>query len=143
MLQQLLTESPATTGPLLPLWIASQRPRQHFLVRCPYPYVDAVIAQVKTVAVPPVRFCECSDLFRLPSDKSGTLLLSDVSELGLAEQIALYDWLGDGSDALRVIAVTTAPLAALVDRGVFLEALFHRLGAVQFNLLGAECTSWT
>ena len=138
---QLIAE-PLAAGPLSPLWIVSQRPRQHFLVRCPADCVDAVIAQAKRLAAPPVRLCECADLWRLPSDKAGTLLLNDVSALGLAEQIALYDWLGSGADAVRVIAITTAPLAPLVARGVFLEALCHRLGAVQFDLAHGECASW-
>jgi hypothetical protein len=138
---QLIAE-PLTAGPLLPLWIVSQRPRQHFLIRCPAEYADAVIAQAKSLAAPPVRLWECTDLCRLPSDKTGTLLLNDVSALGLAEQIALYDWLGSGADAVRVIAITTAPLALLVARGVFLEALCHRLGAVQFDLARGECASW-
>lgn len=132
-----------TEDPFLPLWIASQRPRQHFLVRCPPGYFESIAAQAKRLAVPPVRLCPRPGLLRLPSEKEGTLLLGDVSELGLADQIALYDWLGADADDLRVIALTTAPLAPLVERGVFLEALFHRLGAVQFDLTPGECLPWT
>ena len=138
---QLIAE-PLTAGPLLPLWIVSQRPRQHFLIRCPAEYVDAVITQARSLAAPPVRLWECTDVWPLPSDKTGTLLLNDVSALGLAGQIALYDWLGSGADLVRVIAITTAPLAPLVARGAFLEALCHRLGAVQFDLACGECASW-
>lgn len=138
---QFITEPP-TAAPPLPLWIAAQRPRQHFLVRCPFGYLESVVAHVKSLAAPPVRLCSCPELSRLPLEKEGTLLLDDVSRLGLAEQIALYDWLGVGADRLRVIAFTSAPLTLLIERGVFIEALFHRLGAVQFDLTDEECASW-
>jgi transcriptional regulator of acetoin/glycerol metabolism len=50
----------------------------------------------------------------------------------------LYDWLGNSASDLRVISVTTTALAPLVADGAFLEGLFHRLGAVQFDLTSEE-----
>ena len=77
---------------------------------------------------------------RLPPDKEGTLVVSDVATLALADQIALYDWLGAGAGRLRVISVTAAPLAALVARGAFLEGLFRasRRPAVQSHIAGVS-----
>jgi hypothetical protein len=135
-----LTSSPAmpVTIDHLLLWLASQRPRQHFLVRCPPGRLALVAAQVMTLGAPPVRLWPSPGPLRLPPDKEGTLVVSDVATLALADQIALYDWLGAGAGRLRVISVTAAPLAALVARGAFLEGLFLRLGAVQFNLTSQE-----
>jgi hypothetical protein len=121
------------------LWLASQRPRQHFLLRCEPGRFDSVAAQVAMLSVPPVWSCSLPGRLQLPPDKSGTLLLNDVDALALEDQIALFDWLGIGAGNLRVVSVTTRPLAPLVARGAFLEGLFHRLGAEQFNLTAREC----
>jgi DNA-binding NtrC family response regulator len=91
------------------------------------------------LGVPPVRLCRLPGSLELPPDKTGTLVLNDIAALALRDQIALYDWLGAGASELRVISVTTASLAPLVARGAFLEGLFHRLGAVQFDLTPQGC----
>jgi hypothetical protein len=124
--------------PMLILWLAFQRPRQHLLVRCEPGHLDLVAAEVKTFATPPVRLCRCPGRLELPTDRRGTLLLDDVAALDLRDQIALYDWLGGDTGDLRVISMTTASLAPLVAHGVFLEGLFHRLAAVQFDLTPTE-----
>jgi len=126
------------THPLLILWFASQRPQQHFLLRCQPGRFDSVAAQVTMLGAPPVRLCRFPGSLQLPADKRGTLLLNDVDALSLRDQIALYDWLGSGAGNLRVISVTASTLAPHVARGAFLEGLFHRLGAVQLNLTSRE-----
>jgi hypothetical protein len=126
------------TPPLLVLWLVSQRPRQHLLLQCEPGRFDSLAAQVTMFAVPPVRLCRLPGQLALPPDKRGTLLLNDVDALALSDQIALCDWLATGAGDLRVISTTTSPLAPLVARGAFLEGLFHRLGAVQFDLRSRE-----
>ena len=137
------TLSRPTTAPaaeqLLPLWLRAQRPRHHVLVRCRKGGFASIAAEVMNLGRPPVRLCPLPGPLRLPPDKQGTLLLNDVAALALADQVALYDWLGAGGE-LRVISVTDAPLSALVARGAFLEGLFHRLGAVTFDLTTGECS---
>jgi DNA-binding NtrC family response regulator len=125
--------------PLLALWLAFQRPRQHFVVRCEPGRFPTVVAQVAMFGTPPVRSCRLPGRLELPADTRGTLLLHDVAALDITDQIALYDWLGQRATDLRVISVTTAPLAPLVAQGAFLEGLLHRLGAVQFDLTSEEC----
>lgn len=136
MLQTITHE--AETHPFLNLWLSSQRPRQHFLLRCDPGRFDWVASQAMTFAVPPVRARRYPGHLLLPPDKRGTLILNDIDALSLPDQIALYDWLGTGPTDVRVISVTTAALAPLVKRGAFLEGLFHRLGAVQFDLRWQE-----
>ena len=94
---------------------------------------DAVAAQVTMFGAPPVRVVPLARAISTAARQAGTLLLNDVDALALADQIALYDWLGTGAGDLRVISTTTSQLAPLVARGAFLEGLFHRLGAVQFD----------
>jgi transcriptional regulator of aromatic amino acid metabolism len=136
-MQQFATNE-VDTHPALILWLASQRPRQHFLLRCEPGRFDSVAAQVTMFGVAPVRMCCVPGCLQLPPDKQGTLLLNDVAALALKDQIALYDWLGAGAGDLRVISLTTTSLAPLVARGAFLEGLFHRLGAVQLDLTSRE-----
>ena len=114
-------------------WVASQRPRQHYLVRCDPDAVFALARQVASVAAAPVQLFQAAP-FSPPADSRGTLMVNDVHALGLREQIAFYDWLGHGAGDLRIISLTPLALRSLADRGLFLEGLFHRLSAVQFDL---------
>jgi hypothetical protein len=125
---------------MLPLWLASQRPRHHMLVRCRRGGFTSIAEEVMSLGTPPVRMCPLPGPLCLPSDRCGTLLLNDVAALAIADQIALYDWLSAGTGDLRVISITATRLPALVARGAFLEGLFHRLGAVTFDLTTGECS---
>lgn len=140
-MQQQVTLTPMATDHFLQLWLASQRPRHHVLVRCRPGGFAPIAAEVMSLGTPPVRLCPLPGPLHLPPDKAGTLILNDVAALALADQIALYDWLAMGAGKLRVISFTAAPLAALVESGIFLEGLFHRLGAVQFDLTTGEFLS--
>lgn len=126
---------------LLPLWLAGQRPRQSLLVRCRPGGFPSVASEVTTAGVPPVWLCPLPGPLYLAPTKAGTLLLNDVATLTFAEQIALYNWLCAGTGDLRIISVTATSLAGLVTRGEFLEGLFRRLSAVQFDLTTGECSA--
>lgn len=115
-------------------WVASQRPRQHYLVRCDRDAVFALARQVASVGAAPVRVMHQPAPFNPPADSNGTLIVIDVHMLGLREQIAFYDWLGHGAGDVRIISMTQFSLQTLTDRGLFLQGLFHRLSAVQFDL---------
>jgi hypothetical protein len=140
LVRQLHTTRVAT-GHLPPIWLAAQKPPHHFLVRCRRGGFASLAAEVMTLAAPPIRLCPLPGPLHLPADSRGTLLLNDVATLAFADQIALYEWLGAGTGDLRIISVTAAPLAALVARGAFLEGLFHRLGAIQFDLVTGRCSA--
>lgn len=133
-----LVATEVQTDPLFLLWIAAQRPGKHFLVRCEPGEFDALAAEAAMLCAPPVRWCRVPGRLDLPSDKRGTLLLNDVSALGLADQIALFDWLDTSASDLRVIAGTTTSLGSLMACGKFLTGLFNRLSDVQFDLTSRE-----
>jgi transcriptional regulator of aromatic amino acid metabolism len=122
------------TDPLFFLWVASQRPGTHFLVRCEPGAFEALAARATTLCAAPVRWCRLQGQLRLPEDRRGTLLLNDIASLTLQDQIALFDWLGRYGGDLRLIAGTTASMTSLVATGKFLEGLFNRISDVQFDL---------
>ena len=132
-MQHLLTHEDTIDAGFL-RWVACQRPGQHYLVRCDRDAVFALARQVASVGAAPVLLLQQPSPFSPPADRHGTLIVNDVHALELRDQIAFYDWLGYGAGELRVISVTPYPLRALADRGLFLEGLFHRLSAVEFDL---------
>jgi DNA-binding NtrC family response regulator len=77
--------------------------------------------------------CLAPGELRLPKHRSGTLVLHDASALTLDQQIDLYDWMSDRDGTIQVIAVTSIPLWSLVERGQYLEGLFHRLNVVHMR----------
>jgi hypothetical protein len=126
------------TDPLFLLWVASQRPGKHFLVRCDPGGFDALVAHVSPLCAAPFRVCRLPGRLQLPDDKRGTLLLHDIATLTLHDQIALYDWLGRSCGDLRLIAGTSASMTSLVAQGQFLEGLFNRISDVLFDLTSRE-----
>jgi len=131
-LQQLMEE--VTTDARLGVWLASNRSQRGLVVRCPPTLVDRVMRQITHGASAPVRFCALPGALHLPFDRRGTLLLFDAARLQLDQQISLFDWLGTRAGNIRVVALTTERIDRLVEAGLFLEGLFHRLGSVQLHL---------
>ena len=132
MLHQLLNEP--TMDARLGVWLASTRSLRHLVVRCPQARLDGVMRQITHGAVAPVRFCALPGALHLPFDRRGTLLLFDAARLQLDQQISLFDWLGTRAGDIRVVALTTERLDRLIESGLFLEGLFHRLGSMQLHL---------
>ncbi len=120
--------------------------QRRVLVRCCKGGSTSVAAHVMSCGTPPVRVCWLPGPLRLPPDRTGTLVLDDVAALRIDQQIALSDWLGSRRSDVRVVSLTDAPLAQLVESGMFLEGLLHRLGEVQLDLdlSSAPCDlEWT
>jgi len=132
VLHQLMEE--VTTDARLGLWLAATRSERHLIVRCPQGRLDGVIRQITYCASAPVRFCALPGALHLPFYRRGTLLLFDAARLPLDQQISLFDWLGPRPADIRVVALTTERIDRLVESGLFLEGLFHRLGSVQLHL---------
>jgi hypothetical protein len=126
-----------TTDARLKVWLASERSERHLIVRCPRQRLASLALDVVATAVAPVRMCALPGALQLPSDRMGTLLISDIAALQLHQQIALFDWLGVRCGTPRVVALTAERIDRLVESGGFLEGLFHRLGSVQLHLAGS------
>jgi hypothetical protein len=133
-----MAASAVETDPLFFLWVASQRPGKHFLVRCEPGRFEELATHATTLCAAPVRWCRVPGQLRLPEDRRGTLILNDIAALTLQDQIALYDWLGRTAGDLRLIAGTSASMSSLVANGRFLEGLLTRISDVQFDLTSRE-----
>jgi transcriptional regulator of acetoin/glycerol metabolism len=125
-----------TTDARLKVWLASERRERHLVIQCSTERLAALGLEVVAAAAPPVRVCTLPGALQLPSDRTGTLLISDIAALQLHQQIALFDWLGLQRATPRVVALTAQRMDRLVESGAFLEGLFHRLGSVQLQLTG-------
>jgi transcriptional regulator of acetoin/glycerol metabolism len=62
----------------------------------------------------------------------------------IGQQLTLFDWLGRKNDDVQVVSITQAPMAALIEDGLFLEGLFFRLNtvAIQAVNLGDYAAAW-
>jgi hypothetical protein len=113
--------------------LTSQDPRPNLLVVGTSVEVAAAVDFIVRCCVPPIHFCPSPGMLRLPTGKRGTLLLTGLAAMRLDQQIALYDWINETASEVQVVSVTTEPLddlKELVERGLFLEGLFHRLNVV-------------
>jgi Sigma-54 interaction domain len=108
----------------------SAKHRPNLLILCDNAAPGAVISQLQDLCAPPFHRIALPGPLDLPAICQGTLLLNDVSELTLAQQIALYDWIGQGRRDVQIVSVTRAPLPSFVPDGRFLECLFYRLNTV-------------
>jgi hypothetical protein len=86
----------------------------------------------------PVHHVRASGHLTLP-EKQGTLLIHDVSRLGVADQVRLLGWLNLSRRGMSVIAVTSQPLFPLVQCGRFLSDLFYRLNLIVIDVTDFSC----
>jgi hypothetical protein len=115
------------------LWLAWHGHSPNLLIRCPRPDFDAVGQHVLRLCAGPIRVCSLPGPLLLPERDEGTLLLNDVAALRCDQQIILNDWISAGSGRVRIVSVTSAPLAPLVENGTLFEELFYRLNVVQLD----------
>jgi len=115
--------------------LASQaRPRRpNLLVFCPDAIAGEVLRELRTVCAAPVHACALPGRLDLPDRVDGTLFLHDVAELTIAQQIALFDWLGRDGRRIQIVSITRAQLTERVENGRFLESLFYRLNGITLH----------
>lgn len=117
------------TAPLGMLDSGAARP--NVVITCAAAEMPTVVARLQQMAVQPVHTCTVDQDPRWPVLTGGTLIVHDLAQLNMASQIELYDWMSQRVGTTQVIGLTTAPLAPLVERGQFLQALFCRLNVLQ------------
>ena len=107
--------------------------RPSLLVNCSLGEANQVANELaKWCAVPLLKRCLPGSL-ELPSTYNGTLLLTQIEELSLGQQIALFDWMTAAHCQIQVVSIATTRIDELVKEGRFLEALFYRLNVVQLE----------
>jgi transcriptional regulator of acetoin/glycerol metabolism len=121
---------------LEPLFLQSMSLRgsgPNLLINCSGGEVHKVAREVKSWCDSPVRTCSMPGRLDLPSDFSGTLILTHIEEMSLEQQMALFDWLTVVHSRVRVVSIATTRIDSFVRDGRFLEGLFYRLNVVQFE----------
>lgn len=91
---------------------------------------DLTVASITRWGQEQVAFWSPDPAHQLDVSQIETLIVRDVIDLSWAEQIALNEWLAARVDSVRVIATSRTPLFELVERRLFLEALYYRLNVV-------------
>ena len=122
------------TAPLGMLDSGAARP--NVLITCLPDELLVIQSRLERVAVQPVHTCVVGVSLEWPSLTSGTMIVRDLAELTMPQQIALYDWLTERAGQVQVLGLTTAALAPLVERGLFLQALYSRLNLLQATSAG-------
>lgn len=117
---------------LLPA-LTSENRWPNLLVVCRDVTVEAVVRHLVGFCEPPYHLITLPGTLDLPEPRKGTLLLTDVATLSLAQQVELYDWLTGGCEHLQVVSISSVPLRPLVDDGRFLEGLFYRLNVIYLD----------
>ena len=74
----------------------------------------------------PIYWAEASRL-SLPRHSAGTLMLQGAHALTASDQQQVFEWLERDARATRVLTTAPQSLFPLVEAGLFLEALDHRL----------------
>ena len=68
----------------------------------------------------------------------GTLMLSDMEGLALADQHHLMEWLTQTNVPSRVISTSQGSILPMISEGAFLAPLYYRLNTICLDLRQAE-----
>ena len=112
--------------------------RPNVLVTGPLPELDSVSERILPWCARPCQVLALPGALRLDAERPRTLLVRRVETLALAQQIALYDWLTASRGRVQVFSLAATPIDELVDAGVFLESLFHRLSTVRLDVVASR-----
>jgi len=110
--------------------------RPNVLVTGPLAELDSVSERILPWCARPCRVLVLPGALHLDEERPRTLLLRRVEALAL--QIVLYDWLTASRGRVQVFSLASAPLEELVEAGLFLESLFHRLTTVRLDVVAAR-----
>jgi hypothetical protein len=70
----------------------------------------------------------------LPAVREGTLIVPFVNRFDDDQQRQLLGWIEETAGTVRVIATTPGSLFRLVQRGIFLDALYYRLNTIRVEI---------
>lgn len=110
---------------------AADARRPNLLMHCHTADIPALVPRMARSGGASVRSCMVSGTLALPADRPSTLILHDVVRLSMLQQIEVMDWVASRTAETQVLSITSAPLRPLVEEGLFLQGLFHRLCVVE------------
>ena len=117
-------------------WQLLRRLHPNVLLTGTPPATAAAVNALRPSLRSPVITWHAGEPLVLPPDGSSrTLILDDAVALSFRDQLRLLAWLKESEDPTQVVTTAPCPLLPLVDRGVFLEALYYHLNLVYIEIL--------
>jgi hypothetical protein len=110
---------------------AADTRRPNLLLQCGVADIPRIVPRLARLCAGPVRSCMIAGQVLLPRDAPGTLVLHDVCRLTVLQQIEVADWISPRTGLTQVVSISSVPLRQLVEEGLFLQGLFHRLCVVE------------
>ena len=129
------SDAPWCLEPLLLKNVTLRGRRPNLLINCAHEDADRVSRDLAQWCAPPVSSCVMPGWLDVPSDMSGTLVVTRIEELTLDQQLGLFDWM-TGAHRTQVVSIATTRLEQLVRAGRFLEGLFDRINVLQLDAWG-------
>ena len=115
-------------------WFVVQTAHPNMLLSGPREATQACLLALTSELQRPVHDGPASDAF-LTTPAGGTLVLRDVDGFDLDRQRQLLRWLDASHNGrTQVVSLTTVPLYAQVQAGLFLSQLYYRLNVVYFKV---------
>jgi transcriptional regulator of acetoin/glycerol metabolism len=107
--------------------------RPNLLINCALDDAERVARDLAQWCAQPVSKCSMPGWIDVPTDASGTLLVTRIEEMTLDQQIVLFDWMTLTRQRTQIISLATTRLEQLVRDGRFLDGLLFRLNALQLD----------
>jgi hypothetical protein len=99
------------------------------------PDTRELLNELRSVFVEPITTWSPGERLVLPAHaRTGTLILRDITALGLDDQIRLVDWLGAAEGRTQVVSITPRSPVPLIEAGAFLSILYYRLNTVCLDI---------
>jgi hypothetical protein len=111
-------------------WMVLRELQHNVLLEGPSAVTKAVVSLLHPRIGKPIAWHHPPDRLGLPSADTGALILTDVAALSGDDQKRLLDWINDEGSQTRIVSMTERRLFALVESGVFNEALYYRLNLI-------------
>jgi hypothetical protein len=115
-------------------WRAMLTMRPNVLIEGPEAATEAVLRALRPHCAEPAS--DWGDM--LGDQHPPTLIVREVAALTATDQQRLQQWL-DSGERSQVLSTTAQSLFSLVERGLFLEALFYRLNVVRLDVQKGGC----
>lgn len=103
----------------------------NLLVQCATADIPLLIPRMARLSRGMVRTCMVGSRIVLPDEEPSTLILHDVARLSVPQQVEVMDWIAARTARTQVVSIASVPLRSLVEEGLFLQGLFHRLCVVE------------
>lgn len=115
-------------------WMVLRELQPNVLLQGPSAVTKAVVSLLHPRIAKPVTWHHPPDRLVLPGADTVALILTDVAALSGDDQRRLLDWSNDEGSRTRIVSMTERRLFALVESGVFSEALYYRLNLMLLTL---------